>query len=109
MTNNEHNESILSAISKKMAEIEELKSQLKPADEVPHADLATCNAGAVEARMARFSQQNAVKVAMSAVMANAMKESEPEPEPEPENDTGNEPEEKPKKAVKNESAKNKAD
>lgn len=103
MTNNEHNESILSAISKKMADIEELKSQLKPADEVPLADLATCNAGAVDARMEKFSQQNAFKAAVSAEMAKSMKE--PEPEPEPENDTGNEPEEKPKKAVKNESAK----
>lgn len=101
MTNNEHNESILAAISKKMVEIEDLKSNLKPADEVLHADLATCNSGAVEARMAKFSQQNAVKVAMSTVIANAMKE----PESEPENDTGNEAEEKPKKAVKNESAK----
>lgn len=93
MTNNEHNESILEAISKKMSEIEELKTQLKPSDDVPYADLATCNANAVEARMAKFGQQEAVKKAMASAVASAMAQSEG----------------KIKKAVKNESAKDKAD
>lgn len=93
MTNNEHNESILEAISKKMSEIEELKSQLKPADDVPYADLATCNANALEARMASFAKQEAVNKAMASAVSSAMAESEG----------------KTKKAVKNESAKAKAD
>lgn len=118
MTNNEHNEKVLAEISKHLEAIEELKATLKPADAVQEVSLEQCNAGAREAHFAKYAEQERMKQAVAAVLAGGAVQQElvvVEPEPEQEGDTGDEPvvegepAEKPKKAVKNESAKTKAD
>lgn len=89
MTNNEHNEKVLTEISKHLEAIEELKATIKPADAVQEVSLEQCNAGAREAHFAKYAEQERMKQAVATVLAGA--------------------DEKPKKAVKNESAKAKAD
>ena len=64
MTNNEHNEQVLTKISKLMAEISSLKETLKPADSEPYVDLTVCNAGALEARQRKFATNAKIKSAV---------------------------------------------
>jgi len=122
MTNNEHNEKVLAEISKHLEAIEELKATIKPADALQEVSLEQCNAGAREAHFAKYAEQERMKQAVAAALAGGavqqelvVVEPEPEPGPEPENDAGDEPAvaekpaEKPAKAVKNESAKTKAE
>lgn len=89
MTNNEHNEKVLAEISKHLEAIEELKATIKPADAVQEVSLEQCNAGAREAHFAKYAERERMKQAVATVLAGA--------------------DEKPKKAVKNESAKTKAE
>lgn len=85
MTNNEHNEKVLSEISKHQEAIEELKATIKPADEIKAVTLVECNAGMREAHFAKHAEQERVKKAVETLLFGT--------------------EEKPKRAVKNESAK----
>jgi hypothetical protein len=64
MTNTEHNEKILAEIMQLQERLERLKSQIKPADEMPTVALTESNAGALAARMAEFDQQAAIKRAV---------------------------------------------
>jgi len=98
MTNNEHNEKVLAEISKHLEAIEELKATLKPADAVQEVSLEQCNAGAREAHFAKYAEREAIKAAVAEAMSEggainkavkAVKQ--------------------PAKAVKNESAKTKAE
>jgi hypothetical protein len=69
MTNTEHNEKILAEIMQLQERLEHLKSQIKPADDLPTVDLLACNAGAVDARAQKFSQQARVKAVIAEVMS----------------------------------------
>ena len=67
------NDQIFTKISQLQAEIEELRSQLSPVDSVPEVDLATCNAGAVDSRMAEFSKREEIKPAINEVLVPQVK------------------------------------
>lgn len=73
MTNNEFNEGVLAEISKKLAEIEELKKTLKPADVLPEVTLAMCNAGAREAHFAKYAAEERLQKALAMVAAEEEK------------------------------------
>lgn len=64
MTNNEHNEAVLAKISALMAEIDELKKDIKPIELEQGVSLAECNAGAREQHFAKYAQQAAIKAAV---------------------------------------------
>ena len=67
------NDQIFTKISQLQAEIEELRSQLAPVDSVPEVDLATCNAGAVDSRMADFAKRDEIKAAINEVLVPQVK------------------------------------
>ena len=67
------NEQIFTKISQLQSEIEELRSQLAPVESVPEVDLATCNAGAVDSRMAEFAKRDEIKAAINEVLVPQVK------------------------------------
>ena len=67
------NDQIFTKISQLQAEIEELRGQLSPVDSVPEVDLATCNAGAVDSRMADFAKRDEIKAAINEVLVPQVK------------------------------------
>ena len=67
------NDQIFTKISQLQAEIEELRGQLAPVDSVPEVDLATCNAGAVDSRMADFAKRDEIKAAINEVLVPQVK------------------------------------
>ena len=67
------NDQIFTKISQLQAEIEELRGQLAPVESVPEVDLATCNAGAVDSRMAEFSKRDEIKAAINEVLVPQVK------------------------------------
>ena len=67
------NDQIFTKISQLQAEIETLRSQLTPVESVPEVDLATCNAGAVDSRMAEFSKRDEIKAAINEVLVPQVK------------------------------------
>ena len=67
------NDQIFTKISQLQAEIEELRSQLAPVESVPEVDLATCNAGAVDSRMADFAKRDEIKAAINEVLVPQVK------------------------------------
>jgi len=67
------NDQIFTKISQLQAEIEELRGQLAPVESVPEVDLATCNAGAVDSRMAEFAKRDEIKSAINEVLAPQVK------------------------------------
>ena len=67
------NDQIFTKISQLQAEIETLLGQLAPVESVPEVDLATCNAGAVDSRMAEFAKRDEVKAAINEVLVPQVK------------------------------------
>ena len=67
------NDQIFTKISQLQAEIEELRGQLAQVDSVPEVDLATCNAGAVDSRMADFAKRDEIKAAINEVLVPQVK------------------------------------
>ena len=67
------NDQIFTKISQLQAEIETLRGQLAPVESVPEVDLATCNAGAVDSRMAEFAKRDEIKAAINEVMVPQVK------------------------------------
>ena len=67
------NDQIFTKISQLQAEIEELRGQLVPVESVPEVDLATCNAGAVDSRMAEFAKRDEIKAAINEVLVPQVK------------------------------------
>ena len=67
------NEQIFTKISQLQAEIETLRGQLAPVESVPEVDLATCNAGAVDSRMAEFAKRDEIKAAINEVLVPQVK------------------------------------
>ena len=67
------NDQIFTKISQLQTEIEELRGQLAPVDSVPEVDLATCNAGAVDSRMADFAKRDEIKAAINEVLVPQVK------------------------------------
>ena len=67
------NDQIFTKISQLQSEIEELRSQLAPVESVPEVDLATCNAGAVDSRMAEFAKRDEIKAAINEVIVPQVK------------------------------------
>ena len=67
------NDQIFTKISQLQAEIEELRGQLAPVESVPEVDLATCNAGAVDSRMAEFAKRDEIKAAINEVLVPQVK------------------------------------
>ena len=67
------NEQIFTKISQLQAEIETLRGQLAPVDSVPEVDLTTCNAGAVDSRMADFAKRDEIKAAINEVLVPQVK------------------------------------
>ena len=67
------NDQIFTKISQLQAEIETLRGQLAPVASVPEVDLATCNAGAVDSRMAEFSKRDEIKAAINEVLVPQVK------------------------------------
>ena len=67
------NDQIFTKISQLQAEIEELRGQLAPVESVPEVDLATCNAGAVDSRMADFAKRDEIKAAINEVLVPQVK------------------------------------
>ena len=67
------NDQIFTKISQLQADIEELRGQLAPVDSVPEVDLATCNAGAVDSRMAEFAKRDEIKAAINEVLVPQVK------------------------------------
>ena len=67
------NEQIFTKISQLQAEIETLRGQLAPIESVPEVDLATCNAGAVDSRMAEFAKRDEIKAAINEVLVPQVK------------------------------------
>lgn len=68
MTNNEHNDRILSEICGLQERIKELQAQLKPADPLDEVDLVVVNQGALEARKAEFAQADRLKAMLETVV-----------------------------------------
>ena len=67
------NDQIFTKISQLKSEIETLRGQLAPVESVPEVDLATCNAGAVDSRMAEFAKRDEIKAAISEVLIPQVK------------------------------------
>ena len=67
------NDQIFTKISQLQSEIETLRGQLAPVDSVPEVDLATCNAGAVDSRMADFAKRDEIKAAINEVLVPQVK------------------------------------
>ena len=67
------NDQIFTKISQLQAEIETLRGQLSPVESVPEVDLATCNAGAVDSRMADFAKRDEIKAAINEVLVPQVK------------------------------------
>ena len=67
------NDQIFTKISQLRSEIETLLSQLAPVESVPEVDLATCNAGAVDSRMADFAKRDEIKAAINEVLVPQVK------------------------------------
>ena len=67
------NDQIFTKISQLHAEIETLRGQLAPVESVPEVDLATCNAGAVDSRMAEFAKRDEIKAAINEVLVPQVK------------------------------------
>ena len=67
------NDQIFTKISQLQAEIETLRGQLAPVESVPEVDLATCNAGAVDSRMAEFAKREEIKAAINEVLVPQVK------------------------------------
>ena len=67
------NDQIFTKISQLQTEIEELRGQLTPVESVPEVDLATCNAGAVDSRMADFAKRDEIKAAINEVLVPQVK------------------------------------
>ena len=67
------NDQIFTKISQLQAEIDELRGQLAPVESVPEVDLATCNAGAVDSRMADFAKRDEIKAAINEVLVPQVK------------------------------------
>ena len=67
------NDQIFTKISQLQAEIETLRGQLAPVESVPEVDLATCNAGAVDSRMADFAKRDEIKAAINEVLVPQVK------------------------------------
>ena len=67
------NDQIFTKISQLQAEIEALRGQLAPVESVPEVDLATCNAGAVDSRMAEFAKRDEIKAAINEVLVPQVK------------------------------------
>ena len=67
------NDQIFTKISQLQVEIETLRGQLAPVDSVPEVDLATCNAGAVDSRMAEFAKRDEIKAAINEVLVPQVK------------------------------------
>lgn len=68
MTNNEHNDRILSEICELQERIKELQGQIKPADPLDEVDLVVVNQGALEARKAEFAQADRLKAMLETVV-----------------------------------------
>ena len=67
------NDQICTKISQLQSEIETLRGQLAPVESVPEVDLATCNAGAVDSRMAEFAKRDEIKAAINEVLVPQVK------------------------------------
>ena len=67
------NDQIFTKISQLQAEIETLRGQLASVESVPEVDLATCNAGAVDSRMAEFAKRDEIKAAINEVLVPQVK------------------------------------
>ena len=67
------NDQIFTKISQLQSEIDALRGQLAPVDSVPEVDLATCNAGAVDSRMADFAKRDEIKAAINEVLVPQVK------------------------------------
>ena len=67
------NDHIFTKISQLQSEIETLRGQLAPVESVPEVDLATCNAGAVDSRMAEFAKRDEIKAAIDVVLVPQVK------------------------------------
>ena len=67
------NDQIFTKISQLQSEIEELRGQLAPVESVPEVDLAACNAGAVDSRMAEFAKRDEIKAAINEVLVPQVK------------------------------------
>ena len=67
------NDQIFTKISQLQADIETLRGQLTPVESVPEVDLATCNAGAVDSRMAEFAKRDEIKAAINEVLVPQVK------------------------------------
>ena len=67
------NDQIFTKISQLQSEIETLRGQLAPVESVPEVDLATCNAGAVDSRMAEFAKREEIKAAINEVLVPQVK------------------------------------
>jgi hypothetical protein len=67
------NGQIFTKISQLQSEIETLRGQLAPVKSVPEVDLATCNAGAVDSRMAEFAKRDEIKAAINEVLVPQVK------------------------------------
>ena len=67
------NDQIFTKISQLQSEIDELRGQLAPVESVPEVDLATCNAGAVDSRMAEFAKREEIKAAINEVLVPQVK------------------------------------
>ena len=67
------NDQIFTKISQLQAEIETLRGQLAPVESVPEVDLATCNAGAVDSRMAEFAKRDEIKAAINEILVPQVK------------------------------------
>lgn len=78
MTNNEHNDKILSEICELQERIKELQGKLKPADPLEEVDLIVVNQGALAARQAEFAQADRLKSMLETVV-NGSEEQAKEP------------------------------
>ena len=67
------NDQIFTKISQLQSEIDALRGQLAPVESVPEVDLATCNAGAVDSRMAEFAKRDEIKAAINEVLVPQVK------------------------------------
>ena len=67
------NDQIFTKISQLQSEIDALRGQLAPVESVPEVDLATCNAGAVDSRMADFAKRDEIKAAINEVLVPQVK------------------------------------
>jgi hypothetical protein len=67
------NDQLLAKISKHNEEIKKLKAMLKPTPPLKIMDIAECNKGMRERRMAKFAKQDELNSALASVIAKEVK------------------------------------